>query len=245
MAVEMQRVFQNFIDQLATSRDTTGLHSAIRNAATAFEIQCFAYLMAPRDDRQVAALISDYPIAWTDRYLKRHYERLDPVIMSARIRHEPFEWGFDAGDGKMNAAQAKLFDEASEYGICCGLTIPIHDAHGSMAAVTFASDKRCRIFRNSIARNRRVLQLMAMMLHAHIRQKLWHGYNRNGKRLSQREWQCLRWAAEGKSAWAIARILGISDATVRFHLANVRKKLDVSSVRQAIMILNQNQSYNE
>ena len=47
--------------------------------------------------------------------------------------------------------------------------------------------------------------------------------------MSPREMECLLWAAKGKSAWATAKILGISDATVKFHLGNVRSKLNVTS----------------
>jgi DNA-binding CsgD family transcriptional regulator len=53
-----------------------------------------------------------------------------------------------------------------------------------------------------------------------------------------REMECLIWAAKGKSAWATATILGISDTMVKFHLGNVCHKLKVASLRQAIALLN-------
>lgn len=46
--------------------------------------------------------------------------------------------------------------------------------------------------------------------------------------LSTREKQCLKWAAEGKSSWAIGVILDISENTVNFHVKNAMKKLGVS-----------------
>jgi LuxR family transcriptional activator of bioluminescence operon len=52
--------------------------------------------------------------------------------------------------------------------------------------------------------------------------------------LTPRERECLLWAAEGKTSWETAQILGISERTVIFHLRNVTEKLNVSSRQQAI-----------
>ena len=39
----------------------------------------------------------------------------------------------------------------------------------------------------------------------------------------------------GKSSWEVARITGCSEATVNFHLANVRQKFDVNTRQQAVV----------
>ena len=52
--------------------------------------------------------------------------------------------------------------------------------------------------------------------------------------LSTREIECLSWSAKGKTSEIIAIILGISENTVRFHMKNIFKKLDVSSRPHAI-----------
>lgn len=54
------------------------------------------------------------------------------------------------------------------------------------------------------------------------------------ERFSAREREVLGWCAEGKSNWEIARILAISQNTVRFHLKNAFRKLDASSRGAAI-----------
>ncbi len=53
--------------------------------------------------------------------------------------------------------------------------------------------------------------------------------------LSSREIDCLHWAAQGKSNREIGDILGVSENTVRFHLKNAYRKLDVSSRSQAVI----------
>ncbi|WP_245266878.1 helix-turn-helix transcriptional regulator [Mesorhizobium sp. LNHC252B00] len=51
--------------------------------------------------------------------------------------------------------------------------------------------------------------------------------------LTPREYECLQWAARGKSAPDIGVILEISRHTAAFRLGNVRKKLGVTTTRQA------------
>jgi DNA-binding CsgD family transcriptional regulator len=43
--------------------------------------------------------------------------------------------------------------------------------------------------------------------------------------LAPREYDCLSWAAMGKSNWEISRLVGVSKATVAFHLSNAARKL--------------------
>ncbi|MBS0251410.1 MAG: helix-turn-helix transcriptional regulator [Proteobacteria bacterium] len=45
--------------------------------------------------------------------------------------------------------------------------------------------------------------------------------------LTPREHECLTWAAIGKSSWEIGQVLGITEATVNFHLGNAATKLGV------------------
>jgi DNA-binding CsgD family transcriptional regulator len=52
--------------------------------------------------------------------------------------------------------------------------------------------------------------------------------------LSPRERDCLAYAANGKRDREIAVLLGISDATVRFHIDNARKKLGAANRTQAV-----------
>jgi len=52
--------------------------------------------------------------------------------------------------------------------------------------------------------------------------------------LSPREMTVLLWMKEGKTNWEIARILGLSERTVRFHVGGIFEKLDVTSRTQAV-----------
>lgn len=230
----MHDIFKRFVEHLNDSCEANDFHAAMSDAATALELPCFAYLRVPRDNRKLAALISSYPPEWTDHYLNVHYERLDPVIRAAHKRKEPFEWGLGADAFELTGPQKDFFDEASAFGIRCGYTIPIRDTQGPIAAVTFASDIRRQTFLRSIDLNARALQLMAILLHAHVRRKLYPATPISGVHLTARECECLRWAAQGKSRWETGQIIGVSPWTVKFHLENAKSKLGVRTIAQAI-----------
>ena len=214
-------------------------------AATALGLSCFAYLSLPQRRSAEAHLISNYPPAWTTQYLKSHYERFDPVIIRALGHPEPFEWGLEIGSMTRSKAERELFDEAAKFGIRHGFTVPIHDYHGPVAAVTFAANDRLPQFARSINEHGRVLQLMAMYFHAHARRRVESQRMINTVLLSPRELECLEWAAQGKSTWEIGRILGISRHTAATHLDNVKTKLGVRTIIQAVARLMASRSSNK
>lgn len=235
--MQTHRIFRNFVEQINEGKDAASFRMAMADGASAFDLPCFAYACMTSGAKNTVDLISNYSIHWTDHYLKSHYEALDPVICAAYRSMVPFEWGQDVDGFDLSNRQREFFEEASSFGIRCGFTIPMRDGSGSIAAVTFASSERRASFIRSIRRNACALQFMAVSLHYHARRKLWPSHVIGGKKLSPREFECLVWAARGKSAWATAKILGISDATVRFHLGHVRTKLNVTTTRQAIALL--------
>ncbi|QQO20597.1 LuxR family transcriptional regulator [Bradyrhizobium diazoefficiens] len=230
----MRRLFQTFVDGLTESRDSESLRQSMAEIAAALDLCCFAYLSLPHDPKAEPLLISTYPSRWTAHYLRHHYERFDPVVVRALRDPQPFEWGLGIGPATHSELESELFEEAARFGIRHGFTIPVHDSRGAVAAVTFAADDQRPRFKRSIYLHEQILQLMAMYFHAHARRKLVTDELINGSRLSPREIECLKWAAQGKSAWETGRILGISRHTVAFHLDNAKAKLGVRSNIQAV-----------
>ncbi|WP_082190746.1 LuxR family transcriptional regulator [Bradyrhizobium pachyrhizi] len=233
----MHRIFQNFIDLLSTAQDSADLREAITAAAAALDLSSFAYLALPRNGASKPTLISTYPLEWTSHYLQNRYQRIDPVIVEALQSPEPFRWGADLDVRPRSSAQHQLLDEASRFGIRFGFTVPIHDGHGPLAALTFASDHRSPPFESYVTSNARVLQLLALYFHAHARRKLTREPGGGKLPLSAREVECLEWASLGKSSWEIGRILGISRYTAASYLDSAKRKLGVRTVVQAAILL--------
>jgi DNA-binding CsgD family transcriptional regulator len=89
-------------------------------------------------------------------------------------------------------------------------------------------------FQRCIEQNRSVLQLMAMYFRVYARRRLSINRVIDGVALSPRELECLEWAAQGKSAWEIGRLLNISRRTAAFHLDNAKTKFGVRTICQAV-----------
>lgn len=204
-------------------------------ATRALDLSCFAYLCISGRKGGAPQLISTYPSTWTAQYLKNHYERFDPVITQALEDTEPFQWGLNSRASILSRPHQELFEDAAGFGIACGFTIPIHDGRGPIAAVTFAADEhRATAFSRHVEAHKQALQLMAMYFHSHVRRRLSPDRIIDGVSLSPRETECLEWAAQGKSAWEIGTILGISRHTVATYLENVKTKLGVRTIVQAV-----------
>jgi len=230
----LQRTFHQFVEIITSRPGETQLRAAMEDVIGAFDLRSFAYLIVtpPRNGERV--LISNYPTSWTDFYLENRYQALDPVILRASEHPEPFMWGPGFVASQSPAATARFFDEAAQFGLCHGLTIPIHGDQNGVAAVTFAADHHLAAFERCLDGHLPLLQLVATFFHRYARHALRSDRVICGATLSPRELECLTWAAQGKSAWEIGQILGISRRTSAFHLDNVRAKLGVGTVKQAI-----------
>lgn len=230
----MHRIFQNFIDLLSNAEDADAFAQAMSVTACGLDLACFAYLALPRTSGKKPLVISTYPTNWVEHYVRKHYVRIDPIVKRALESPEPFQWGLDHCPQQITPAQREFLNEASEFGIRLGFTVPIHDGHGPIAALTFATDNRQTQFKKCVDQHARVLQLMAMYFHANVRRRLADKAAINGALLSPREFECLQWASQGKSAWEIGCILGISRNTVAYYLENAKEKLGVRTIAQAV-----------
>jgi len=91
---------------------------------------------------------------------------------------------------------------------------------------------------NDLTTNQGQSKLHLVSMYAHARCAALMGCASDGQRrrvLSGRERDVLAWAAEGKSSWEIATILGLSERTVNWHVEQSKKKLDAVTRTQAVI----------
>ncbi len=206
----MHDLFQGFVDMLFQADGEAALVAAMLSVTNALDLHNFAYLAMPLLSTPRPDVISNYPAAWINRYAACHYERIDPVIRHALNHSGAFTWGPDFSPLDGLRPEQQLFDEAAQFGIKYGFTIPIHDRDGSTAVITFATGDRRAAFCRSIRRNAQLLRLLALNFHAHAtrRTRAIQPFESTG--LSRRQIECLNWAAQGKSTWEIGKIIGVS-----------------------------------
>lgn len=197
-----------------------------------YENFCIAGIPQPGEKLDPYLMLSGWPAEWLDRYTRRDYIHVDPVIAKLKTTTLPFEWREAPYDETRGSRAALMMNEARELGLVEGLSVPIYSANGFQAAVSFG------------ARSLRVgpdlkgaLHLVAIYTHNRLREILAGTGNvavAKATSLSPREIECLKWSAEGKTAWEISCILSLQRKTVEHYLASAAHKMNAANRVHAI-----------
>jgi DNA-binding CsgD family transcriptional regulator len=176
--------------------------------------------------------------AWEKFSDQRNIPSRSPALTTARRQRAPFTFVEVFDDRALPPEQLWVWQMTREWGWQNGFVVPVHGPHGYFSYVSIASPERDL---DLGIENRARLQMLALL--AHDRCSTLSLAERpdaaphSSSQLSERERECMRWVASGKTDWEIGMILVISSSTVRFHIENARRKLDASTRAQAIAIL--------
>lgn len=145
----------------------------------------------------------------------------------------PWEW-LTAGDAPADLvpAHAHFRDVAQRAGVHGGLCIPAIGSDGQPACVLLATTRL--VDDVALRAAAPAALLFSRYLHLACQPHILAHKLQRGPRLSPRETQCLYWAACGKTAWEIGRVLDISEHTAIYHLRNAGLKLGAISRQQAV-----------
>jgi LuxR family transcriptional regulator, activator of conjugal transfer of Ti plasmids len=227
-------IFQTFVDRLEHARDDDTLCNAMSVITGAFGLTGFAYVDARQPASDLPPYVTTYPADWVQRYVSRRYDKIDPVLARTCSTVMPFLWNDRTAGSRASREQLEFFDEARQFGITCGFSVPIHDCRGGVTSLTFASDRPAEVLEQTAYAHRHTLHLAAMYFDIHARQKLGATIDLDSSGLSRREVACLQWTACGKTTWDIGEILGISRSGVAWHLRSARRKLGAATLSQAV-----------
>lgn len=177
-------------------------------------------------------IIGNYPDEWMSYYMANEYHYYDPVPKYAFQASAPFRWDSLPKIQELNELELKIMQEAEEAKLYSGVGIPIHSGIGEISGLGLASTyEKTPPDVNTL----RKLQAICMQFHL-----AYSDHNVSNEELIKieltgREKEILLWAAEGKSDPVIADILGITHSTVRFHISNIFRKLNVNERTLAVV----------
>lgn len=229
-------LYQRFIDGLRSSSNEATIRAVVAEVLAAIDLNQFTYFSPAPSRVRRPVFVSNYPVAWTDHYFARGYDAIDPVFGLASERAGPILWGRDSGLRDLTVEQKQLFDEAAEFDIRMGVTLPFADDQFGFAALTVVADQKTAAFERRIEKHLPVLQFMATALHSTLRRKAWSSGRVAGVAMTKRELECLQWAVAGKSLGDIGDILGIGRRTAVHHLERAKAKLGVRTLCQAVAL---------
>ncbi|WP_349370356.1 LuxR family transcriptional regulator [Salinarimonas sp.] len=224
----------DLIDRIAAAEKLEEGHDVLRENLQRFDLKHAAYLglNIPSERRRRPLIAVTYSPDWQRHYLQSDYVNLDPVVSLGLGGVLPIDWGeIDRSKPKVR----KIFGEAQEFDLGTqGLSFPIRGRHGEFALFSINSD----VPSHAWGAQKRVLikEFMVISYYFHSWALRVEKVDQNdyALKLSEREKECLRWSAAGKTIWDTSAILGLSERTVRFHLENARAKLNALSTTHAV-----------
>lgn len=221
-------------EELAGIRDGDHRRNAFLKYVAELGVTHFAYVSSVHD-RAHFHLETNYPSEWVSRYMDRNYVSVDPVSLEGQRSLLPFRWRAALALPAHDRPQARqVFDEAAEFGMRDGFTIPIRSA-GGLSLLSMAVEDAA-LFKAAGARRRHALHLLAMHYHLSCERALCEAVAAPRPRLTPREREVLLWTAKGKTGWEIAQILKLTERTVIYHIENAKAKLKASSRSYAVVV---------
>lgn len=178
--------------------------------------------------------IGNVPQEYLERSQSADSGARDPVLQRLKVDGKPFLYdqslyvGSGAGD---------LWEEQAAFGYKTGVSVALHT--GSGVHFYLGLDRSKKLPANDLACARLMADIHLLATYAQeTAVKVFEPtspFVEPLTRLSTREREVLNWVKEGKSAWVIGEILGISEHTVEFHCTNARRKMGAATTHAAIL----------
>jgi len=179
--------------------------------------------------------VDNTPQAWSDYFRDRKTWRADPVMQHIKRQSVPIIWGRNTyGDSGLD----DLWEEQAQFGYHSGIALALHMPEGRHFILGVNTDAELTRDRRELTRMVADLQLFAV----YAQDAAWRVLMPRPQdastihvRLTPRELECLRWTMDGKTAWEVGGILGISERTAVLHLTNAMHKLECNNKHQAVL----------
>ena len=173
-----------------------------------------------------AIRLHNYPLEWAEYYDANALGVSDPVHRASHMTSVGFRWSKLAEMIALTPADRRMLEQGREQGIGDGFTVPANVPGEARGSCSFASGAAEPLSDTNLM----MAQLTGAFAFEGAR-RLWStrsiGSDRPAPVLTDRQRDCVVWAARGKSDWEISRILGIGEETVIRHLKQARERYGV------------------
>jgi DNA-binding CsgD family transcriptional regulator len=159
--------------------------------------------------------------------------RRDPVMQHCKHHSVPIIWNQDT---YTSVGQGDKWEMQARYGYRCGIALALHLPDGRHFQLGVDRDQP--LPHGSAELTRLVADLQLFAVHAQdaaLRLLLPTAPQVDVPALTPRELESLRWTMEGKTAWEVGNILGISERTAVLHVNNATHKLGCVNKHQAVL----------
>ena len=177
--------------------------------------------------------IDNTPRGYRDLFQNRANWRRDPVMQHCKRHSMPIIW-----DQETYAAQGlgDKWEEQARFGYRHGIAMALHMPEGRHFFLGVDRDQP--VPPDAAEITRLVADLQRFAVHAQdaaLRILTPVMSSPGAPSLTPRELETLRWTMEGKTAWEVGNLLGISERTAALHVNNATHKLDCVNKHQAVL----------
>ena len=173
------------------------------------------------------SVFSHSPSNWLEHYWQNQLAAHDPLLLMSLRQNQPIVWNeLSRMDTVMTEPGQAIMRLRAEYGMREGITLPIHSGQGHHGILHISREQASGDIFPGIH--------LFGTIYPYIFQKACELMSPPSPNLSERERQCLFWVSEGKTSWEAAKILGITERTVNFHLNSAIRKTGCKNRYQAI-----------
>lgn len=181
------------------------------------------------DMASAAVLFTNVPEPEVAKYRSRGYAAVDPIVQRT-LRGDGPRLLSGLGEERLTALERKVL---SSYhcasGVSDGLVIPVRRSVHPDGVIAFGG---VRPQMSPSAQT--ALTVLGHCFYGRLEELLMATTRAPKPALSKRELEILAWVAKGKSDAETAIILGISERTARFHMANAKTRLNATTRVQAV-----------
>lgn len=222
----MQPTVERFIRAITEVRNGDDLTEVMEAIALELAFEYFA-LAHHVDVRATTSAIRlhNYPEPWADHYDRHALGVSDPVHRASQMTCVGFVWSQISRLIPLGPKDRSTLEQGRAAGLGEGFTVPAHVPGEAQGSCTFANP----IGRPIVAANLPTAQLAGTFAFEAARH-LWctrlHD-DAPAPVLTDRQRDCVLWAARGKGDWEISRILGVSQETVAMHIKQARERYGV------------------
>lgn len=191
-----------------------------------------AILERPGEDLAFASL-DNMPPHYLERADDPERWSADPVAQHCRLSGVPIVWSQRT---YVERGLGEQWEEQKPYGYGHGVALALHLPKGRH--FLFGVNREQALPASAEELTRIVADVQLFAVHAQeaaARLLLPALVDFLPPPLTPRELECLRWTMEGKTAWEVGVLLGISERTAVLHVNNATHKLDCTSKHQAVI----------
>jgi len=177
--------------------------------------------------------VGNTPAGYRDAFLDVNNWRRDPVLQHCKRNSVPIVWDQRT---YVTAGEVDKWEVQARFGYRTGIALALHLPEGRHFMMGVDRDQALPVGSAELTRMVADLQLFAVHAQdAALRVLLPAPPQIEVPGLTPRELESLRWTMEGKTAWELGNILGISERTAVLHVNNATHKLGCINKHQAVL----------